>query len=49
MDVLGHEDVRGYAEALLIAGLFEDLLEGFFCFVGAEEGLALVTAEGDEV
>src|SRR5258705_12068810 len=49
MDVLGHEDVGGQAEALLFAGLFEDLLEGVFCFFGAEEGLALVTTEGDEV
>jgi hypothetical protein len=49
MDVLGHENVGGYAEALLFAGLFEDLLDGVFCFFGAEEGLALVTTEGDEV
>ena len=47
--MLGHEDVRGYAEALLFAGLFEDLLDGVFCFFGVEEGLALVTTEGDEV
>src|SRR5258705_1473033 len=49
MDVLGHEDVGGQAEALLFAGLFEDLLEGVFCFFRAEEGVALVTTEGDEV
>src|SRR5205823_2331847 len=41
MDVLGHEDVGGNAETLLFAGLFEDLLEGVFCFFGVEEGLAL--------
>ena len=27
MDVLGHKDVGGYSEALLFAGLFEDLLD----------------------
>ncbi len=47
--MLGHEDVGGNAETLLFAGLFEDLLEGVFCFFGVEEGLALVTTEGDEV
>ncbi|MCU1225782.1 MAG: hypothetical protein JWQ42_3875, partial [Edaphobacter sp.] len=25
--MLGHEDVGGYAEVLLFAGLFEDLLD----------------------
>ena len=49
MDVLGHEDVGGYAEALLFAGLFEDLLDCVFCRWGVEEGLALVATEGDEV
>src|ERR1700716_21779 len=49
MDVLGDEDVAGYAEVLLFAGLFEDLLEGVFCFFCVKEGLALVTTEGDEV
>jgi hypothetical protein len=33
----------------LFAGLFEDLLDCVFCFVGVEEGLTLVTTEGDEV
>src|ERR1700716_3701748 len=49
MDVLGHEDVGGQAEVLLFAGLFEDLLDGVFCFFCVKEGLALVTTEGDEV
>jgi hypothetical protein len=49
MDVLWHENVGGYAKALLFAGLLEDLLDGVFCFFGVEEGLALVTTEGDEV
>ena len=49
MDVLGHKDVGGYSEALLFAGLFEDLLDYVFCFVGVEQGLTLVTTEGDEV
>jgi len=47
--VLGHEDVGGYAESLLFAGLFEDLLDGVFCFFGVEERLTFVTTEGDEV
>jgi hypothetical protein len=34
---------------LLLAGLFEDLLDYVFCFVGVEQGLTLVTTEGDEV
>jgi hypothetical protein len=33
----------------LFAGLFEDLLDYVFCFVGVEQGLTLVTTEGDEV
>jgi hypothetical protein len=45
----GWDDVGGDAEALLFAGLFEDLLDGVFCFFGVEGGLALVTTEGDEV
>lgn len=49
MDVLGHENVGGYAEVLLFAGLFEDLLDCIFCFSGVEEGLTLVATEGDEV
>ena len=49
MDVLRHEDVAGYIEALLFSGLFEDLEDGFFGFRGLEEGLTLVTTEGDEV
>ncbi len=49
MDVLGHEDVGGDAEALLLASLFEDLLEGVFCGGSLEEGLSVVTTEGDEV
>lgn len=48
-DVLGHRDVGGDAELLLATGLFEDLLGDVFCGVGFEEGLAAVTAEGDEV
>src|SRR5882724_8725712 len=49
MDVLGYEDVGGYAEALLFAGLFEDLLYGVFCGGSLEEGLPFVTTEGDDV
>ena len=49
MDVLGHEDVGRDTEALLFAGLFEDSLGGVFGGVGLEEGLAAVTAEGDEM
>jgi hypothetical protein len=49
MDVLGHENVGRDTETTLISSLFEDLLDGVFCFFGAEEGLALVTTEGDEV
>jgi hypothetical protein len=49
MDVLGHKDAGGYSEALLFSGLFEDLLDYIFCFVGVEQGLTLVTTEGDEV
>jgi hypothetical protein len=49
MDVLGHKDVGGYSEALLLAGLFKDSLDYVFCFNGAEERLTLVTTEGDEV
>lgn len=49
MDVLRHEDVGGYTETLLPAGLFEDLLNGVFCCGGVEEGLTLVATEGDEV
>ncbi len=47
--MLGHEDVGGYAEALLFTDLFEDLLDCVFCCWGVEEGLALVATEGDEV
>jgi hypothetical protein len=39
----------GYAEALLFAGLFEDLLNRVFCLWGVEEGLTLIATEGDEV
>jgi hypothetical protein len=49
MDVFGHEDVGRDTEALLFAGLFEDSLGGVFGGIGLEEGLAEVTAEGDEV
>jgi hypothetical protein len=49
MDVLGHQDVGGYGESLLFTGLFEDLLDGVFCFCCVEEGLAFVTTECDEV
>ena len=34
---------------LLLTGLFEELLDGVFCFFGVEEGLTFVTTEGDEV
>jgi hypothetical protein len=47
--VLWHEDIGGYAEALLSAGLFEGLFDCVLGFVGVEKGLTLVTAEGDEV
>ena len=49
VDVLGHEDVGRDEEALLLAGLFEESDCCVFCFGRAEEGLALVTAEGYEV
>jgi hypothetical protein len=49
VDVLGHEDIGRDTEALLFAGLFEDSLGGVFGGIGLEEGLATVTAEGDEV
>jgi hypothetical protein len=49
MDVLGHEDVGGDAEALLSSDLFKDRVECVFCVVGGEEGLTAVTTEGDEV
>ena len=49
MDVLGHEDVGGDVETLLFAGFFEDLLESVFRSGGLEEGLSVVTTEGDEV
>jgi hypothetical protein len=48
MNVLGHKDVGGYSDALLFSGLFEDLLDYIFCFVGVEQGLTLVTTEGDK-
>ena len=49
MDVLRHEDVGDDGDALLSAGLFEDLQEGVFCCGGVEEGVTLVATEGDEV
>lgn len=41
--------MREDEEALLSAGLFEDLLDGVFCCGGGEEGLTLGATEGDEV
>jgi hypothetical protein len=49
MDVLGHQDVGGDTEALLLSGLFEEPLDCVLCLRGAEEVLSLVTAEGDEM
>jgi len=49
MDVLGHEDVGGYTEALLPSDLFEDGVERVFCVFRSEKGLTAVTAEGNEV
>ena len=33
----------------MLAGPFEEFEDGVFCFGGVEEGLTLVTTEGDEV
>ena len=49
MDVLGHEDVGRNPEVLLLTSLFENLLNDVFCCFATEEGLALITTEGDEV
>ena len=47
--MLGHEDVGRNPEVLLLTSLFENLLNDVFCCFATEEGLALVTTEGDEV
>lgn len=39
----------GCSRGWVTAGLFEDLLGEVFCGVGFEEGMAAVTAKGDEV
>ena len=47
--MLGHENVGRDEESLLVASLFEDVLDDIFCGVGCEEGFAVVTTEVDEV
>jgi hypothetical protein len=47
--VPGHEDVSGDQEGVAGCDFFEDLLEDCVGLRGAEQGLAMVTTEGDEV
>lgn len=49
MDMFGHQDIGGDAEALSLAGLFEEPLDDVFCFGALEERLAFVATEGDEM
>ena len=49
VDVLGHEDVAVEVDAVGLAGLFEDLLDGVSGFGPGEVREAVVAAEGDEV
>ena len=47
--MIRHEDVAEDFEAIFLAGLFEDLLEGVAGFGGFEDVGVAVAADGDEV
>lgn len=49
MDVVRHEDVAEDGEAISLAGLFEDLLEGVAGGGSSEDIGVTVAADGDEV
>lgn len=49
VDVLRHEDLGEDQEAVLGSGVFEDLFQGGPGFGCGEEGVAAVTAEGEEI